>query len=108
MTEYVFACPYCNKKMSLQLHLQVPTEPKHAPAKPQRTLTPTKDLDADLEDYAELLTPTVVEGAVYYTPKGGKFIDPEIWHAIDAVMRAYGGKWIPGAGDERHWEVPTP
>ena len=105
MAEYVYACPHCGKKLTL--HLTLGAE-KPAPKTPPRKLSVESDLDADLEDYAELLSPTVVEGATYYTPKGGKFIESETWHAIDAVMRRHGGKWIPGAGDERHWEVPAP
>jgi hypothetical protein len=107
MTEYVFACPYCNRKMSLQLHLQVPTEPKRVPAKPQRTLAPaTKDLDAELQEYNELLHLTKVEGALYYCPK--KYLERDTWDTIDEIIRRYGGKWVPGATEERHWEVPTP
>lgn len=103
MTEYVFACPECGKKVLLHLQLSKAVKPA-----PQRTLPLEPDLDEDLAEYNELLHITNLEGALCYHPKGGKFIERDTWMAIDEIMRRHGGKWIPGAGEERHWEVPTP
>ena len=108
MAEYVYACPHCGKKLTL--HLTLGAE-KPAPKAPQRTLTPTKDLDADLAEAGvdALLVVADLEGALSYSFK--KFQPGEegrqVWIQVNDIMRKYGSKWIR-EGETSHWEVPTP
>lgn len=100
-------CPYCKKPLLLAKGVRPLIEPKPEPPKYQ----PVAKLEYALLEYVKSMPEddriklnfTKEDKHIIVKQKG--WVAAKHWRAINKIVMAHGGKWVPKEGGVGHWEV---